>query len=66
MAFDRPRKAILTAAHLAKFQGSNTYEHVVAYITELNDAVIGVKTTDTCSQSGVCSSVWRWSLCVDS
>ncbi|KAF9516575.1 hypothetical protein BS47DRAFT_1315238 [Hydnum rufescens UP504] len=52
MAFERPRKAILTTAHLAKFQGSDTYEHIVAYINALNDAVTGVKSTDPCSQSG--------------
>ncbi len=51
--FRRPQKTILTPAHLAQFQDSETYKNVVDYIEALNEAVTGVKTTEECTESEV-------------
>ena len=51
--FTVPRKVILTKEQLAHFQASKTHQDIVAYIQTLNEAVVGVKLTDDCSQSPV-------------
>ena len=48
-----PRKAILTKDQLEHFQNSKTHEEILAYIQTLNDAVVGVKLTDSCTTSPV-------------
>jgi hypothetical protein len=50
---DVPRKAILSPEQLAYFQTSKTHKNVVSYIESLNNAVVGVKLTDECSESPV-------------
>lgn len=55
-SFHPPRKTILTPAQLVEFQGTETYTSLLEYINTLNDAVVGVKLTDDCTQSEV-----RWS-----
>lgn len=49
-----PTKVILTPAHLAFFQESDTYKNIISYVESLNQAVLGAKLTDECSQSQVC------------
>lgn len=51
--FFPPRKLILTKEQLEAFQQSKTHETIVAYITALNEAVVGVKLTDECPVSPV-------------
>lgn len=51
MAFQVPRKAILTKEQLEFFQTSKTHQELVSYIEVLNDAVVGVRLTDECSLS---------------
>jgi serine/threonine-protein phosphatase 2A activator len=53
--FRAPEKAILSKEQLAAFQSSNTYAKITSYIEVLNNAVVGCKLTDECSQSQV-----RW------
>ena len=53
MSFIVPRKAILTKEQLEHFQNSKTHEEILAYIQTLNDAVVGVKLTDSCATSPV-------------
>jgi len=56
MSFQALRKAILSPEQLAYFQTSKTYRDVVSYIESLNNAVVGVKLTDECSESPVRSA----------
>ena len=51
MAFQVPRKAILTKEQLEFFQTSKTRQEVISYIEVLNDAVVGVRLNDECSLS---------------
>lgn len=51
--FRRPQKVILTPAHLAQFQDSETCKKVVDFIGTLNDAVTGLKITEECTESEV-------------
>ena len=53
MSFFPPRKVILSKEQLELFQASKTHADIVAYIETLNEAVVGVKLTDECSQSPV-------------
>jgi hypothetical protein len=46
-------KAILSKEQLATFPSSNTYAKITSYIEALNNAVVGCKLTDECSQSQV-------------
>ena len=46
-------KAILTKEQLTAFQSSKTFAKVTSYIEALNNAVIGCKLTDECTQSEV-------------
>ncbi|SRR5216684_3736270 len=46
-------KAILSKEQLAAFQSSKTYVKVTSYIEALNNAVVGRKLTDECTQSEV-------------
>ena len=56
MSFQVPRKCILSPEQLTVFQSSKTHQKVVTYIETLNNAVIGIKLTEDCSESPV--SVW--------
>ncbi|TFY53544.1 hypothetical protein EVJ58_g9396, partial [Rhodofomes roseus] len=49
--FIPPRKVILSKEQLEHFQASKTHQDIVAYIQSLNEAVVGVKLTDECSES---------------
>ena len=51
MTYVQPRKYILSNEQLAAFQLSKTHEAIITYIEALNDAVIGVKLTDECTES---------------
>ena len=51
--FRAVEKAILTKEQLAAFQSSKTYAKVTSYIEVLNNAVVGRKLTDECTQSEV-------------
>ncbi|GLB41145.1 putative PPIases accelerate the folding of proteins [Lyophyllum shimeji] len=51
MVFRVPQKAILEPDQLAYFQTSKTYQDLVSYIESLNDAVVGVKLADECTES---------------
>lgn len=42
----RPAKRILSAAHLEAFQRSETHAQVITFVTELNDALVGIKISD--------------------
>jgi hypothetical protein len=55
MAYQVPQKFILSLDQLAVFQTSNTRQRIVSYLELLNDAVVGVKLTDECSQAEVFS-----------
>jgi hypothetical protein len=46
-------KAILSKEQLAAFQSSKTFTKVTSYIELLNNAVVGRKLTDECTQSEV-------------
>lgn len=46
-------KAILTKEQLTAFQSSKTCAKVTSYIEVLNNAVVGRKLTDECTQSEV-------------
>ena len=61
MSFKAPRKRILSKEQLDAFQFSETYQTVISYIETLNEAVVGVKSTDSCSESEVRFS-FRFSL----
>lgn len=52
-AYAPPTKIILTPAHLAFFQDTETYKSVNSYIERLNEAITGAKLSDECSQSKV-------------
>lgn len=52
-SFRALEKAILSPEQLAAFQSSKTYAKVTSYIEALNNAVVGYKLTDECSQSQV-------------
>lgn len=56
-------KAILSKEQLAAFQSSNTYAKITSYIEALNNAVVGCKLTDECSQSQVRRGP-LWHFCV--
>lgn len=49
--YQSPRKCILSQDQLAIFQSSKTHNQIVSYIGTLNEAVVGVKLTDPCSES---------------
>lgn len=49
--YQLPRKCILTHDQLSAFQSSNTHNQLVSYIETLNEAVVGIKLTDRCSES---------------
>ncbi|TFK31620.1 hypothetical protein BDQ12DRAFT_618593 [Crucibulum laeve] len=51
MSFKVPRKSILSKEQLEYFQRSKTHQDIVSYIEVLNNAVVGVKLTDECSES---------------
>lgn len=51
--FKSPRKCILSQEQLTSFQSSKIHQEVVNYIETLNDAVVGVKLTDECTESPV-------------
>ena len=46
-----PRKCIITQDQLSTFQSSSTHNQIISYIETLNEAVVGVKLTDPCSES---------------
>ncbi|KAH9934152.1 uncharacterized protein B0H18DRAFT_979700 [Fomitopsis serialis] len=50
-SFTPPRKVILLKEQLEHFQASQAHQDIVAYIQTLNDAVVGVKLADECSES---------------
>jgi len=50
-SFQALEKAILSKEQLAAFQSSKTFAKVTTYIEVLNNAVVGCKLTDECSQS---------------
>ncbi|KAG6810618.1 hypothetical protein H0H92_011086 [Tricholoma furcatifolium] len=51
MSFRIPQKAILLPEQLQYFQTSKTHQEIISYIETLNNAVVGVKLSDECSQS---------------
>ncbi|OCH90499.1 Phosphotyrosyl phosphatase activator [Obba rivulosa] len=51
MSFHPPRKTILTKEQLEVFQASKAHKDIVDYIQTLNDAVVGVKLSDPCTES---------------
>ena len=53
MDFQVPRKAVLSPEQLESFQTSQTRLDIVSYVESLNDAVVGTKLTDDCSESAV-------------
>ena len=53
MAYQRPRKAILTKEQLEHFQHSKTYKDIMGFIEDLNESVVGVKLRDPCELSPV-------------
>ncbi|PPQ68465.1 hypothetical protein CVT24_005562 [Panaeolus cyanescens] len=53
------RKTILSKEQLEAFQESQTHHDIVNYIETLNDAVVGVKLTDNCSQSEGVSGILK-------
>lgn len=53
MSFHPPRKVILTKEQLEAFQASKTHQDIVNYVETLNNAVVGVKLSDQCSESPV-------------
>ena len=53
MTFQVPRKAVLSPEQLESFQTSKTHQEIISYIESLNDAVVGAKLTDECSESSV-------------
>lgn len=57
MSFKIPRKAILLPEQLTYFQRSKTHQTVVSYIESLNNAVVGVKLTDECSESPAVTAI---------
>ena len=57
MPFQAPRKAILSKEQLEYFQKSKTHDDIVSHIETLNNAVVGSKLTDECSQSNVSTLV---------
>jgi hypothetical protein len=54
MAYQVPRKAVLSQEQLQAFQESNTHKILVSYIESLNESVVGTKLTDECQASDVC------------
>ncbi|EJD51948.1 Phosphotyrosyl phosphatase activator [Auricularia subglabra TFB-10046 SS5] len=46
-----PRKVLVTKEQLAEFEASKTHAQLLEYIETLNQAVAGVRLTDTCSSS---------------
>ncbi|GAA5973830.1 hypothetical protein JCM11641_003181 [Rhodosporidiobolus odoratus] len=46
-----PTKRIVSKAHLDAWLSSSTHEEVVAFVEELNESVVGVRLTDTVSES---------------
>ncbi|KAJ7713890.1 Phosphotyrosyl phosphatase activator [Mycena maculata] len=51
MSFQIPAKAILTPSQLEYFQTCPTHTEILAYISALNESVVGVKLSAECSQS---------------
>ncbi|EIN14639.1 Phosphotyrosyl phosphatase activator [Punctularia strigosozonata HHB-11173 SS5] len=51
MSYRPPTKCILTKEQLAAFQASDTHKSIVEYIETLNEAIVGVKLTDECTES---------------
>lgn len=52
-SFEPPTKEILTPQQLEQFQQSQTHSQILAYIQRLNEAVVGVKLQDPCTESDV-------------
>ena len=52
-AYQLPVKAILSPQQLEWFQSSETRQNILSYIQNLNEAVVGVKLDDECSESNV-------------
>ncbi|KAG9027122.1 Serine/threonine-protein phosphatase 2A activator 2 [Tulasnella sp. JGI-2019a] len=52
-----PKKAILSQEQLESFKASKTHADLVAYITTLNECVVGVKLRDDCPQSDVIGAI---------
>jgi Phosphotyrosyl phosphate activator (PTPA) protein len=65
MSFQIPRRAILSPEQLAYFQTSKSHQSVISYIESLNNAVVGVKLTDECSESPVRSAAYSFSINCD-
>lgn len=59
MAFEAPKKQILTQEQLESFKTTNTYNGIVQYITASNEAVVGVKLGDECEPSEVSAPLPR-------
>jgi hypothetical protein len=59
-------KAILSKEQLAAFQSSKTCTKVTSYIEVLNNAVVGRKLTDECTQSEVRRPVRLGPCCIPS
>ena len=55
MAFRKPNKEIVSPEQLAAFEASQTYRDIIAHVEALNESVVGVKLTDKCSESEVCT-----------
>ncbi|TRM60602.1 hypothetical protein BD626DRAFT_407295 [Schizophyllum amplum] len=51
MSYSVPAKAIVTSEQLEAWKQSKTHERVLAYVTALNESVVGVKLTDECPRS---------------
>ncbi|RXK35674.1 serine/threonine-protein phosphatase 2A activator 2 [Tremella mesenterica] len=45
-SYPPPQKCILSQAHLAAFQRSNTHDEIVSYVHELDDSIVGVKLSE--------------------
>lgn len=59
MSFQVPRKAILSKEQLEYFQKSKTHDDIVSHIETLNNAVVGSKLNDECSQSEVSIGIYQ-------
>jgi methylaspartate ammonia-lyase len=57
-----PTKRILSQAHLAAFQRSQTHTDILRFIDNLNTSIIGIKTTQVGSGTDVGSHLYAFLL----
>ena len=57
-----PTKHILSPAHLAAFQRSQTHTDLLSFIDDLNDSVVGVKLTEAGEGSEVSAYIPLFAL----